>query len=74
MSESTVVMPCNYSGLYDYTAYPELAKFGLVDYDWSNAKQSWANLSPMDCDGSLVRFQSILALQFLLGSSRRFPR
>ena len=38
MSESTVVMPCNYSGLYDFTAYPELAKFGLVDYDWSNAK------------------------------------
>ena len=27
------VMPCNYTGLYDYDAYPELAKFGLVDYD-----------------------------------------
>eukprot|EP01045_Picozoa_sp_COSAG04_P043197 COSAG04_NODE_14040_length_583_cov_0.845041_2_plen_41_part_00 len=26
-------MPCNYTGLYDYDAYPELAKFGLVDYD-----------------------------------------
>ena len=38
MSESTVVMPCNYTGLYDYDAYPELAKFGLVDYDWANAK------------------------------------
>jgi hypothetical protein len=22
MSESTVVMPCNYSGLYDFDAYP----------------------------------------------------
>ena len=33
MSESSVVQPCNYSGLYDYDAYPELAKFGLVDYD-----------------------------------------
>jgi hypothetical protein len=30
MSESTVVMPCNYTGLYDYDAYPALAKFGLV--------------------------------------------
>ena len=28
---------------------------GLVDYDWSNAKLEWANESPMDCDGSLVR-------------------
>jgi len=34
MSESTVMMPCNYSGNYDYEAYPSLAKFGLVDYDW----------------------------------------
>jgi hypothetical protein len=33
MSESSVVQPCNYSGLYDYDAYPELAKFGLIDYD-----------------------------------------
>jgi hypothetical protein len=24
----------NYTGLYDYTADPSLAKFGLVDYDW----------------------------------------
>eukprot|EP00035_Acanthoeca_spectabilis_P015689 m.315705 g.315705 ORF g.315705 m.315705 type:complete len:244 (+) comp16413_c0_seq35:2843-3574(+) len=54
MSESTVVMPCNYTGLYDYNAYPELAKFGLVDYDWANAKSTWANQSPMDCDGMLV--------------------
>ena len=26
-------MPCNYTGLYDFEAYPDLAKFGLVDYD-----------------------------------------
>lgn len=55
MSESTVVMPCNYTGLYDYEAYPELAQFGLVDYDWANAKSTWVNLSPMDCDGMLVQ-------------------
>lgn len=55
MSESTVVMPCNYTGLYDYDVYPDLAKFGLVDYDWSNAKKTWANQSPMDADGVLVK-------------------
>jgi len=38
MAESTVIMPCNYSGLYDFDAYPALGRFGLVDYDWSNAK------------------------------------
>ena len=41
----------NYTGLYDYEAYPELAKFGLVDYDWANAKSTWVDQSPMDCDG-----------------------
>ena len=55
MSESTVVMPCNYTGLYDYEAYPHLAEFGLVDYDWSNAKKTWVDMSPMDCDGMLVQ-------------------
>ena len=54
----TLLTPClrgsaarcrsNYSGLYDYEAYPELAKFGLVDYDWSNAKMIWASHRPMD--------------------------
>ena len=43
---------CNYTGLYDYEAYPQLAKFGLVDYDWANAKSTWVNQSPMDCDGT----------------------
>ena len=33
LSESSVVQPCNYSGLYNFDAYPELAKFGLIDYD-----------------------------------------
>jgi|TARA_B110000908_G_C9789205_1_gene243640 hypothetical protein len=47
-------MPCNYTGLYDYDKYPALAEFGLVDYDWSNAKKTWVDQSPMDCDGMLV--------------------
>ena len=55
MNLSTIIMPCNYTGLYDYDAYPQLAKFGLVDYDWSNAKKTWVDQSPMDCDGMLVQ-------------------
>ena len=54
MPESTVIMPCNYSGLYDFDFYPELGRFGLVDYDWSNAKMYWANQSPMTCQGSML--------------------
>eukprot|EP00038_Savillea_parva_P031914 m.91837 g.91837 ORF g.91837 m.91837 type:complete len:426 (+) comp9929_c0_seq1:268-1545(+) len=54
MSESTVVMPCNYSGLYDFDVYPELARFGLVDYDWSNSKGYWVDQSPMNCEEMLV--------------------
>ena len=55
MAESTVIMPCNYSGLYDFDAYPALGRFGLVDYDWSNAKTYWANQSPMVCQGSMLQ-------------------
>jgi hypothetical protein len=55
MSESTIVQPCNYSGLYNpHDPHPDVLKFGLVDYDWSNAKQYWANESPMDCDAKLL--------------------
>lgn len=29
---------------------PALYKgFGLVDFDWSNAKLEWSNAKPMDC-------------------------
>ena len=35
MSRSTILQPCNYSGLYDYDAYPALARFGIVDFDVS---------------------------------------
>ena len=54
MSESTVVQPCNYSGLYDFNAYPDLAKFGICSFDWSSAKKTWVNHSPMDADVMLL--------------------
>ncbi len=30
------------------------AQFGIVSYDWSNAKAQWAVARPMDCDDRLV--------------------
>ena len=54
MSQSTIIMPCNFSGFYDFAEYPALGRFGLADYDWSNAKQYWANQAPMTCQSSLA--------------------
>jgi hypothetical protein len=54
MPTSTIVQPCNYSGLYDYDAFPALSRYGIVDYDWSNGKKAWINSSPMDCEEMLV--------------------
>lgn len=51
MAKSTIMMPCNDSGWMD----PEIAgRWGLVDFDWSNAKAMWANAKPMDCQERLV--------------------
>ena len=51
MPLSTAFMPCNQSGFTD----PAIAaKFGLSDFDWSNAKVAWANEHPMDCEERLV--------------------
>lgn len=62
ITRSTIIMPCNYSGYFDYTI---AGKFAVVDYDWSNAKEMWANpkqwgggLAPdgkMDCQERLLK-------------------
>jgi hypothetical protein len=51
MSLSTVLMPCNTSGFMD-AAFS--AKWGIVDFDWSNSKNEWANQQPMDCQERLL--------------------
>ena len=38
MNLSTIVMTCNYSGYMSAEANTKLARFGVVDIDWSNAK------------------------------------
>eukprot|EP00051_Salpingoeca_urceolata_P001440 m.41044 g.41044 ORF g.41044 m.41044 type:complete len:513 (+) comp11424_c0_seq1:48-1586(+) len=54
MSLSTAIMPCNFSGFYNFDKYPQLARFGLIDYDWSNAKQVWVQESPMKCQTTML--------------------
>ena len=54
MNSSTIIMTCNYSGYMDQNALKQLAKFGIVDIDWSNAKELWANTAPMDCQERLL--------------------
>lgn len=50
-------MPCNYSG---YTNPAIIKGFGLVDFDWSNARLDWSNAKPMDCQERLVTQASMV--------------
>jgi hypothetical protein len=43
MRMSTIFMPCNDSGFHDVK---EAVRYGIVSYDWSNAKQLWVNNRP----------------------------
>eukprot|EP01043_Picozoa_sp_COSAG02_P088920 COSAG02_NODE_25961_length_644_cov_1.223853_1_plen_214_part_11 len=51
MAMSTIMMPCNTSGWFDSVL---AAKYGIVDFDWSNARQLWANAAPMDDGARLI--------------------
>eukprot|EP00730_Choanoeca_flexa_P015068 TRINITY_DN6822_c0_g1_i1.p1 TRINITY_DN6822_c0_g1~~TRINITY_DN6822_c0_g1_i1.p1 ORF type:complete len:447 (+),score=75.41 TRINITY_DN6822_c0_g1_i1:2-1342(+) len=51
MSMSTLTMQCNSSG---WSSPSRGAQFGIVSYDWSNAKAQWAATKPMDCEERLV--------------------
>lgn len=52
MTLSTAHMPCNYSGMYDAR---EAARWGIADFDWSNAKLLWANDKPMNSEALLIQ-------------------
>ncbi len=57
MNRSTIIMPCNNTGFTD----PATTKgFGIVDFDWSNAKgtgaaEGWAKHKPMDDEELLFK-------------------
>jgi hypothetical protein len=53
---STIMMPCNQSGILDHTVNP----FAIVDIDWSNNKSSWAQTHPMSCEEDLVTQTELL--------------
>lgn len=44
-------MQCNSSG---WSSPQRGASFGIVSYDWSNAKNQWAAAKPMDCEERLL--------------------
>ena len=54
MNLSTIIQPCNSSGYFDPEA---AAQWGVIDFDWSNAKELWASSGskPMDVSAALVR-------------------
>lgn len=49
---STVIMPCNWTGLVDPRVYKG---YGLVDFDWNSAKAIWSSATPMTCEETLVK-------------------
>ena len=51
MAKSTLSMQCNSSG---WSNAQRGAAFGIVSYDWSNAKAQWAKARPMDCEERLL--------------------
>ena len=50
LDRSTITMTCNGSG---WSSPERGAAFGIVSYDWSNAKRQWAAAKPMDCEERL---------------------
>jgi hypothetical protein len=49
---STLLYTCNNSGLHDVSV---ATQWGVVVYDWSNAKNVWANSHPMNSDELLLK-------------------
>lgn len=51
MLESLISMQCNHSG---FSSPTRGAEFGIISYDWSNAKALWAQTKPMSCEELLI--------------------
>lgn len=57
MAESTIVQPCNSSGLLSAES---LAGYSIVSVDWSNSKDVWVQGHPMDAETPLVQQAALL--------------
>eukprot|EP00039_Didymoeca_costata_P025595 m.13903 g.13903 ORF g.13903 m.13903 type:complete len:431 (-) comp4952_c0_seq1:200-1492(-) len=69
LQASTIAMACNYSGALS----PNVSKYGIVDIDWSNMKEVWANDKPMDAEQMLTT-QAILLKNYSCPSSCPAPQ
>ena len=47
MSDSSIAMPCNFSG---YTEPSSVAGWSITSFDWSNSLYAWSAATPMDTD------------------------
>ena len=65
MSQSTVLMPCNGTGLIDPTsqAAGDFSKWAFASIDWSNGKDGptgWSKGKPMDAEDGMVQQAALL--------------
>ena len=67
MKASTIIQPCNNSGFVEPIDF--YAQFGIVDFDWSNAKALWV-IPPMTDD--LLLLQQCAALKAVSPDTRCF--
>jgi len=58
MQRSTILYACNASGFHDVQ---KAIQFGVVVYDWSNAKAIWVDSHPMN-DEELLTKQAEMVL------------
>jgi hypothetical protein len=67
-TESLITMQCNSSG---YSNPNRGSEFGIVSYDWSNAKRFWSQNQPMDCEEKLIEQVEILATAIATASKKK---
>lgn len=68
MALSSTVMPCNNAELMSSGPnWPTIRGYGLIDIDWSNAKQKWINTSPMSCEEDLLKQAELIKANNTLG-------
>ena len=52
MRDSSIIMGCNYSGLFNESL---ASRWGVVDLDWSNDKSSWLESRPIDDEAEMLQ-------------------